>query len=370
MKIILVTLMAAAVLIGGHPCCAQNDRPAFSQASNTSYTFTTLAGLAGSQGTNDGTGSAARFTDPQGVAVDRTGNVYVADEFGQTIRKVTPAGVVTTLAGVAHSPGTNDGTGSAARFAFPQGMAVDGAGNVFVAEWGADKIRKITPGGTVTTIARPPVSPASNAGPKNAARYNRPMGAAADSAGNVYLGDVWHHTIGKVTPSGTATTLAGLAGEVGSTDGTGDAARFNMPSSVAVDSAGTLYVADSHNHTIRKVTPTGVVTTLAGLAGNSGTNDGSGSAARFNFPTGVAVDGSGTLYVADYGNHTIRSVTPAGMVTTIAGTAGKKGSADGSGTGASFSGPTAVAVDSAGNLYVVERFNPTLRKGVPAGGRP
>jgi sugar lactone lactonase YvrE len=369
MKTILAALIVATGIVAGYPCCAQDNRPAVTQANNTSYTFTTLAGLAGSKGTNDGTGSAARFADLQGVAVDRAGNIYVADEFGQTIRKVTPTGVVTTLAGLAHNPGTNDGTVSAARFAFPQGMAVDGGGNVYVAEWAATRIRKITPEGTVTGIARPPVSPASNADAKNAPRYNRPMGLAADSAGNVYLGDVWHHTIGKVTPTGTATTLAGLAGEVGSTDGTGSVARFKMPSGVAVDRSGNLYVADCRNHTIRKVTPAGVVTTLAGLAGSSGTNDGSGIAARFNFPTGVAVDGSGTLYVADYGNHTIRSVTPAGMVTTIAGAAGTKGSADGSGSGASFNGPTAVAVDSAGSLYVVERFNPTLRKGVPAVGR-
>jgi sugar lactone lactonase YvrE len=369
MKTILKSLMAATALIGGHPCCAQDNRPADTQATNTTYTFTALAGLAGSKGTNDGTGNAARFTTLQGVAVDRSGNVFVADEFGQTIRKVTPAGVVTTLAGLTHSPGTNDGTGSAARFVFPQGVAVDGGGNVYVAEWAASRIRKIAPDGIVTGIVRSPASTASNAGAKNAARYNRPMGLAADSAGNVYLGDVWHHTIGKVTPTGTATTLAGLAGEPGSTDGAGSVACFNQPSGVAVDSPGSIYVADSHNHTIRKVTPAGVVTTLAGLAGSAGTNDGSGSAARFNFPTGVAVDGAGNLYVADYRNHTIRSVTPAGMVTTMAGTAGTKGSSDGSGSGASFNGPTAVAVDSAGNLYVVERFNPTLRKGVPAVGR-
>ena len=150
------------------------------------------------------------------------------------------------------------------------------------------------------------------------------------------------------------TTLAGLAGSSGSANGTGSAARFYYPFGVAVDSAGNVYVADTGNNTIRKVTPAGVVTTLAGLAGSSGSADGTGSAARFNYPSGVAVDSAGNVYVADTGNNTIRKVTPAGVVTTLAGLAGSPGSADGTGSAARFYYPHGVAVDSAGNVYVAD----------------
>ena len=214
-----------------------------------------------SSGTNDGTGTAARFFWPSGVAVDTNGTVYVADSGNNTIRKVTPAGVVTTLAGLAgNNTGSADGTGSAARFYEPLNMAVD-------------------------------------------------------TNGNIYVSDAYNQTIRKVTPAGTVTTLAGLAGQVGSADGTNSAARFNSPYGVALDSAGDLYVADALNYTIRKVTPVGtnwVVTTLAGLAGYSGSVNGTGSDARFSYPTGVAVDRAGNLYVADMYNNAIRKVTPVG----------------------------------------------------------
>src|SRR5262249_27505014 len=157
-------------------------------------------------------------------------------------------------------------------------------------------------------------------------------------------------TIRKVTPAGVVTTLAGTAGMRGSADGTGAAARFNSPAAVAVDGAGNVYVADQANFTIRKITSVGVVTTLAGAAGMQGTADGTGSAARFHVPVGVAVDGVGNVFVADYGGDSIRKVTPAGVVTTLAGAARIPGSADGTGPDAHFHNPTGVAVDSAGNV--------------------
>jgi sugar lactone lactonase YvrE len=160
----------------------------------------------------------------------------------------------------------------------------------------------------------------------------------------------------------TFTTLAGDAGH-GSADGTGGNARFYNPSSVAADSAGNLYVADTQNHTIRKVTPSGVVTTLAGLAGSYGSTDGMGSAARFNHPWGVAVDIAGNVYVADSGNHTVRKMTLAGQVTTIGGAPGVASGEDGVGSSARFSDPTGIAVDGAGNLYVADSKNNRISKG-------
>ena len=337
---------------------------AFGQANYaTPYTFTTLAGSPGNYGSANGTGSAAQFGNPYSVAVDTNGNVYVADSYNSTIRKITPAGVVTTLAGLAGNSGSANGTGSAARFSHPYGVAVDTNGNVYVGDSGNNMIRKITPGGVVTTVAGLAGSSGSADGTASAARFNEPEGVVVDASDNIYVGDYYNHTIRKVTPAGVVTTLAGLAGTSGSADGAGNAARFYNPDGVAVDINGNVYVADSSNYTIRKVTPAGVVTTFAGLAGSYGSADGTGSAARFAYPYGVAVDTNGNVYVADSSNFTIRKVTPARVVTTLAGVPGSAGSANGTGSGALFFYPDGVAVDGLGNLYVADGVNDEIRKG-------
>ena len=318
-----------SVILPAWPWTAQATSTSRTSSNNTIRKITpagvvsTLAGLAGSSGSADGTGSAARFCYPYGVAVDGSGNVYVADTDNYTIRKITPAGVVSTLAGLAGSSGSADGTGSAARFDYPYGVAVDGSGNVYVADSGNNTIRKITPAGVVSTLAGMAGSSGSADGTGSAARFNYPTGVAVDGSGNVYVADTGNNTIRKITPAGVVSTLAGTAGSSGSADGTGSAARFYYPYGVAVDGSGNVYVADNDNYTIRKITPAGVVSTLAGLAGSSGSADGTGSAARFYYPYGVAVDGSGNVYVADTDNDTIRKITPAGVVSTLAGLAGK-----------------------------------------------
>jgi sugar lactone lactonase YvrE len=323
---------------------------------------TTLAG-GGLPGGFDGTGSAARFNVPEGVAVDSAGVVYVADTFSDTIRKITAGGVVTTLAGFYGSVDAVDGQGAIARFSSPVGVAADPNGNIYVADRTNQTVRKVTRAGNVTTFAGLANTIGSTDGTGSAARFSAPQGVAVDAAGTVYIGDTNNHTIRTITPGGVVTTLAGLAGSSGSTDGTGGAARFNGPRGVAVDSAGTLYVADTNNHTIRKIAPGGVVTTLAGLAGSSGSADGTGSAARFNRPGGVAVDGAGTLYVADTGQSIIRKITPGGVVTTLAGFPGAFGWNDAVGSAARFAGPSGIAVDNAtGTLYVADTGSETIRK--------
>ena len=309
-----------------------------------------LAGGIGGSGHTDGPGNAARFEYPTAVASDRAGNVYVAD--GYTIRKISPAGMVTTLAGKQLEAGFADGQGTAARFNRPMGVAVDGADNVYVADTYNDTIRKISPTGMVTTLAGSPGVEGTADGLGSAARFYFPDSVAVDSLGNVYVADGASHTIRKINPAGLVTTLAGNAGEPGSENGPVNAARFNFPSGVAVDGAANVYVADSGNHTIRKISPEGMVTTLAGSPGIEGAADGPGSGARFKSPRGVAADTNGVVYVADSNNSTIRKINLAGMVTTLAGSPEESGHENGNGSAARFYYPSSVAVDGAGNVYV------------------
>lgn len=320
-----------------------------------------LAGELWMRGNADGLGTAARFYNPSGVAVDRAGNVYVADTSNHTIRKITAAGDVGTFAG-AGVEGSTDGAGGAVRFRFPSGVAVDGAGNVYVADTRNQTIRRITPSGEVSTLAGTAGQPGSVDGLGSAARFDGPSGVATDSVGNVYVADSINNTIRKINPAGEVSTLAGTAGQRGSADGIGASARFSGPYGLAADSAGNLYVADEYNFTIRKVSPAGEVTTLAGTPGQAGSADGTGAAARFDFPLGVAIDAAGSIYVADSGSATIRKVSPVGEVITLAGTARVFGSADGVGPAARFSAPSGLAVDSAGQLFVADSGSSNVRR--------
>ncbi len=350
----------------------------------------TLAGTPGVGGSSDGIGAAASFNYPSGIAADSLGNVYVADSNNDTIRKITPAGVVSTLAGTPGVTGSTDGTAAAASFYFPTGVATDSAGNVYVADSDNDTIRKITPAGRVSTLAGTPAIYGSADGTGAAASFTGPDGVATDIAGNVYVADFDNNTIRKITPAGVVTTLEGTPGIYGSANGTGAAASFHFPAGLATDSAGSIYVADSGNNTIRKISPTGVVSTLAGTPGVTGGTDGTGAAASFDNPNGIATDSIGNVYVANTGTicgggffpppctpqSTIRKITPAGVVTTLAGTPGVFGSADGTGAAASFYHPNDIATDSVGNVYVADTWNNTIRKITPAGavstfaGRP
>ena len=309
-----------------------------------------LAGNVDGPGSADGTGAAAQFWIPGGVATDASGNVYVADTGNSTIRKVTPGGVVTTLAGAAGVVGSADGAGAAASFFHPQGVATDASGNVYVADTENSTIRKITPGGVVTTLAGTARQRGSADGTGAAASFWEPGGVATDASGNVYVADTGNSTIRKVTPGGVVTTLAGAAGVVGSADGAGAAASFFHPQGVATDASGNVYVADTENSTIRKITPGGVVTTLAGTARQRGSADGTGAAASFWEPGGVATDASGNVYVADTGNSTIRKITPGGVVTTPVGSASTLGFVPGALPGV-LAFPNGVAV-SGTNLYI------------------
>jgi sugar lactone lactonase YvrE len=297
--------------------------------------------------------------------VDPGGNVFVADHDNHTIRKIMPSGVVTTVAGAATLNGGTDNTGGAARFYYPFGLALDSATNLYVADSYNHTIRKMTPATVVTTVAGTAGVPGITDATGGAARFNYPTGVAVDSATNVYVADQGNHTIRMITPSGVVTTLAGSAGQNGSDNGFQNFARFTYPYGVAADAGGNVYVADTGNQMIRKILAGGFVTTLAGSAGFSGGADGNGASAQFSQPSALALDSAGNIYVADTFNSTIRKVTPGGDVTTLAGSAGQNGSTNGVGTAARFSYLSGIALDGAGRIVTGDTSNNRISKGPP-----
>lgn len=309
----------------------------------------TLAGS--SEGASDGQGDTAQFNRPFGVAVDVGGTVYVADKNNHCIRKVTPEGVVSTLAG--GSQGFAEGKGSDAQFDNPMDVAVDSSGIVYVADKGNDRIRKITPEGVVSTLAGSSLGLADGDGVL--AQFNEPEAIALDASGDIYVADRGNHRIRKIT-AGNVSTLG---------------SNFRHPSGVAVDAAGNVYVAEYFKGLIRKLTPEGDVTILAGSV--EGYQDGSGGDAAFFRPRGVVVDTLSNVYVADSANRRIRKITPDGDVSTLAGT-GLYGDKNGPANAATFSTINDIALDMAGNVYVADNGNHRIRKvsstysfaGVPA----
>ena len=420
-----------------------------------------LAGQLGGEGYVDGDAAVARLWGPVGVALDASGNLYVADY--NAIRKVTPGGTVSTLAGSPRDCGGAAGTGSAARFCYPTALTTDAAGDVYVTDfstnlWRVDPsgvstsyaaltgscpsslaiagsvlyvgdacsgaivkvqgglevqggavspfvtaalyvsglaldsslnlyvaadtvVQSVTTGGAVSTIAGNG-SPGSADGTGNAAQFGcvRPVpgpepeaaasgayGIATRATGATIVTDYCHNTLRTVSAGGTVQTVAGTAGVAGSADGPGGTATFWGPAGAVADGAGNVYVADYLNALVRKIDPNGNVTTVVGQKPHAGSTDGAASAATFRYPFGVAADAQGNLYVTDSNNHTVRKITAAGVVSTLAGTPGVSGILSGPGTTAQFNLPLGLTIDSAGNLYVADSQNAVIRKVTPAG---
>ncbi len=318
----------------------------------------TVAGT-GTWGAANGPAATATFNDPCDVAVDAAGNIYVNDTGNHLIRKIDASGNVTTVAG-AGVAGNVDGNGVAAKFDFPNGFTLASNGTLYVADSGNNTIRKIDTSGNVTTIAgTASVAGGSTNGHGTAASFNFPTGITVDASGNLFVADDGNNLIRKIDPSGNVTTFAG-SGAQGSANGAGATASFNAPHGIVVDASGNLYIADSGNNLIRKIDANGNVTTIAG-SGAQGAANGQGAAASFNKPEAIAVDASGNVYVADSGNNLIRKIDAAGNVTTLAGS-GAQALTNGQGTAAAFYNPEGLTVDAAGNVYVADTLNNAIRK--------
>lgn len=336
-------ILGMVLLLGGTSCL--KDFP-WSGKTTQKVTVSTFAG-SGVAGYADGIGTSASFNIPGSVAIDAADNLYVSDRVNSVIRKITPQAVVTTFANV--------GGPFHGQLVWPMGLAIDAAGYIYVAATNSD-ILKITPAGVVTVLAGNGTRGAAD-GMGDAASFNVPEDVAVDAAGNVYVADFSNNKIRKITPEGLVTTFAG-SGARGQQDGMGAAATFDQPTGITVDAARNVYVAEVGDK-IRKISPDGMVTTLAG-SGISGSADGLGTAASFYVPEGLGLDAAFNLYVTDYGNNRIRKITPKGEVTTIAGSV--YGFANGPGATAEFRAPYDVAVDHRGNIFVADTENDMIRK--------
>jgi hypothetical protein len=297
----------------------------------------------------DGIGKNAGFSGAEGIAIDKDHNIYIGNQYSSVIKKITPDTLVTTFAGNGQL-GSVDGTGTAATISSPDALTTDAAGNIFVAAYNTSNIRKITPQGVVTTFAGNYQSPASVDGVGTAANFITPSGIVADANNNLYVVDHNARRIRKITPQAVVTTFAG-SGAASSTDGKGILASFGSPWGITIDPAGNLFVTDQNR--IRKITPDGQVTTFAG-GSTAGIQNGPSATATFDNPVGITADKAGNLYVAEWKNYAVRKITPAGIVSTLAGKGLSKVSKDGIGTEATFRVLHGIAVDNDGNVFVTD----------------
>ncbi|MBI3881079.1 MAG: hypothetical protein HY301_13590 [Verrucomicrobia bacterium] len=323
---------------------------------------TTLAGQAQQAGFSNGPAALALFSDPAGIAADASGNFFIADSANHVIRKFATNGLVSTIAGTPEVAGSAD---SPAAFDSPSGVCVDAAGNLFVADTGNHTIRKIAANGTVTTLAGLAGEAGATNGPGATARFNSPLGIVVATNGILFIADSGNHLLRKISPDGTVTTLAGEEGVWGTNDGPGLTAHFNNPVGLALDAAGNLFVADANNHTIRKVAPDGTVSTVAGVPGADGCVNGPAADARFCKPASLAFDAHGNLFIADSFNHVLRRLSPRGFVTTVSGLGGADGVADGANGTARFFNPYGLATDARGRVLIADTYNQTLRVLLP-----
>jgi hypothetical protein len=344
-KVTLLALLALLVLTVSRCKKNSNDRP-------KKVIVTTIAGT-GEIGYLDATAAFAKFAYPIDVTIHTDGTLYITDYFNRRVRKLTPQGLVLTHSG-SGTAGNVNGTASMAQFRELSMIVMDGPGNAYVLDGSIPQVRKITPAGDVSVFAGSGMYDYAD-GRVDSAHFKQGWGLTIDSKGNIYVADTYNDRIRKIA-NGYVTTVAG-SGMAGYKDGDAAQAQFNKPYGIAVDKQGNLYVADAKNYRIRKITPAGVVSTYAGN-GTQGSDDGPSGTAQFFVLGDMVIDNKGILYVTDI--HRIRKITPDGEVSTIAGSLA--GFADGEGNQALFQYPTGLAIDAAGNIYVADLQNNRIRK--------
>jgi sugar lactone lactonase YvrE len=336
----------------------------------TSGDPTAIAGTGNFDFGDGGPATGAGLGFPNGVALDSSGNLYIAD--GGLVRKVTPAGTISTVAGGGSAVPGDGGPATGARLSGLCGIAVDSAGNLYIGETSSNVVRKVTPAGIISTVAGNRILGGSgDGGSATAAALANPNGVALDSAGNLYIADLNNNRVRKVTPGGTISTVAG--GSLTTDPGDGGPATkayVGAPTGVAVDAAGNLYITEQLNCRVRKVTTDGTISTVAGNGNCGYTNaDGSATGVALYYPKGVTVDIGGNVYVA--ASMWIRKVTPDGIISSIAGNGYLGYSGDGGpATDATLNNPTLLAADSAGRIYIADTFNNAVRMLTPATAAP
>ncbi len=326
----------------------------FTTSSNLLAVNTIVSTLAGNgtPGYAEGTGNGAIFNNPQGIVVDANGNIFVSDTYNNYIRKITPQGTTSLIAGNGNI-GLINGAAINAQFYGPQGMAFDANNNLYVADAGNNVIRKITQDGNVSTFAGIGIGGYHDGSGPLFSYFKNPSAIAFDAKGNMYIADKANNAIRKVTVAGLDSTIAGSAnGSPGYADATGTSAAFRQPYALVIDASGNIYVADQGNSAIRKVTPAGVVTTIAG---------GPTQSSILNIPTGLAIDKTGNLFIADESGRVLEYTT-SNVLYVLAGSSNIAGYVDGAGTTATFNQPASIAVDANGSIYVADKGNNCIRK--------
>jgi sugar lactone lactonase YvrE len=322
--------------------------------------ITTVTGSAPGYSGDGGPAASAQISDPRGVGVDTAGNVFIADSGNNRIRMMNAAGIITTIAGGTPGFGGDGGPATSAQLGLPVDVAIDGAGNIFIADRGNYRIRQINSSGIITSVA----GKTDDGGPASSAQLNYPNVVAADSVGNLFIADTDSQRVRKVTTTGMITTAAGN-GTVGFSGDGGPAslAQLNYPAGVTADTNGNVFIADTRNNRIRKVTPRGMITTIAGNGKPGfGGDGGSASAAQLNAPSAVAVDQAGNIFLSDTSNQRIRKIDSSGVIMTIAGTGDRGGGGDGGpATSAQITNPAGIAVDRAGNVFIADAGNNRIR---------